>query len=232
MMNICSALKVSLPLFLAGILALFLCLPHVSDAHKINVFAWLEGDQVHVDAYFTKSSKVLYAPVKVLDLRGNLLLSGNTDEHGQWGFYLKDLGQLPPDGLEVVVEEGSGHRAEYTLSGQDLAEAHKLKPSREPHPKALAENSETRSRMAPSPTVVDRSGSIQISDIDQIKAVFAEVLDSRLQPISNALVAQQKLLIEEHDRGPSVSEIVGGVGWIVGLFGMLGYFLNRRAGQK
>ena len=48
MMNICSALKVSLPLFLAGILALFLCLPHVSDAHKINVFAWLDGDQVHV----------------------------------------------------------------------------------------------------------------------------------------------------------------------------------------
>ncbi|MFA6221413.1 MAG: hypothetical protein WC647_03790 [Desulfomonilaceae bacterium] len=232
MMNICSALKVSLPLFLAGILALFLCFPHVSDAHKINVFAWFEGDQVHVDAYFTKSSKVLYAPVKVLDLRGNLLLSGNTDEHGQWSFYLKDLGQLPPDGLEVVVEEGSGHRVEYTLSGQDLAEAHKLKPSREPHPKALAENSETRSRMAPSPTVVDRSGSIQISDIDQIKAIFAEVLDSRLQPISNALVAQQKLLIEEHDRGPSVSEIVGGVGWIVGLFGILGYFLNRRAGQK
>ena len=231
-MNISSALKALVPIFLAGILALFLCLPHVSDAHKINVFAWLDGDQVHIDAYFTKSSKVLYAPVKVLDLRGNLLLSGNTDEHGQWGFYLKDLNQLPPDGLEVVVEEASGHKAEYTLTRQDLAEAHKPKPSRESHPKALAENSETQSGMAPSPNDVERSGPVQISDIDQIQAVFAEVLDSRLQPISNALVAQQKLLIEERDRGPSVSEIVGGVGWIVGLFGMLGYFLNRRTGQK
>jgi len=231
-MNINHALKGSLPLFLTAILALFLGLPQVSDAHKINVFAWLEGDQVHVDAYFTKSSKVLYAPVKVLDLRGNLLLSGSTNEQGQWSFYLKELSQLPPDGLNVVVEEGSGHRAEYLLTTQDLAEANRPQPFRGPASKPLPEVNETQSRMAPPSAVVDRSGPIQVPDIDQIKAVFAEVLDSRLRPVSEALVAQHKLLVEEHDKGPSVSEIIGGVGWIVGLFGMLGYFLNRRAVHK
>jgi nickel transport protein len=226
------ALKGSLPLFLTGILALFLGLPQVSVAHKINVFAWLEGDQVHVDAYFTKSSKVLNAPVKVLDVRGNLLLSGSTNEQGQWEFYLKDLSQLPPDGLNVVVEEGSGHRAEYLLTGQDLAEANRSQPFEQRAPKPLSEINETPSRIAHPPATVDRSGAIQVCDIDQIKAVFTEVLNSKLQPVSDALVAQNKLLIEDHDKGPSLSEIIGGVGWIVGLFGMLGYFLNRRTVQK
>ena len=231
-MNINHALKGSLPFFLTWILTLFLSLPQVSDAHKINVFAWLEGDQVHVDTYFTKSSKVLYAPVKVLDVRGNLLLSGSTNEQGQWEFYLKDLSQLPADGLNVVVEEGSGHRAEYLLTRQDLAEANKSQPFKEPAPKPLSEINETQSRMAHPPALVDRSGAIPDCDIDQIKAVFSEVLDSKLRPFSEALVAQHKLLIEEHDKGPSVSEIIGGVGWIAGLFGILGYFLNRRAMQK
>jgi nickel transport protein len=231
-MNINRALKGSLPLFLTWILALFLSLPQMSDAHKINVFAWLEGDQVHVDAYFTKSSKVLYAPVKVLDVRGNLLLSGSTNEQGQWGFYLKDLSQLPPDGLNVVVEEGSGHRAEYLLTRQDLAETHKSQPFKEPALKPLSEINETQSLMAHPPALVDRSGAIPGCDVDQIKTVFTEVLDSKLQPVFEALVAQHKLLIEEHNKGPSVSEIIGGVGWIVGLFGIVGYFLNRRAMQK
>jgi nickel transport protein len=231
-MNINHTLKGPLTLLLTWILALFLSLPQNSDAHKINVFAWLEGDQVHVDAYFTKSSKVLYAPVQVLDLRGNLLLGGSTNEQGQWSFSLKDLKELPTDGLNVVVEEGSGHRAEYLLTKQDLAEANKSQPCNEPSPKPLSQINATQSPMAHPPAIVDRSGAIRDCDMDQIKAVFAEVLDSKLQPVSEALVAQHKLLVEEHDKGPSVSEIIGGVGWILGLFGILGYFLNRRSVQK
>ena len=45
-------------------------------AHKVYLFAWVEGDQVMVDAYFSKSRKVVNGSIQVLDPEGRGIAGG------------------------------------------------------------------------------------------------------------------------------------------------------------
>jgi nickel transport protein len=43
---------------------------------------------------------------------------------------------------------------------------------------------------------------------------------------------QQKLLMEQKMKGPGVTEIIGGIGWIFGLVGVWAYFMSRKHAGK
>jgi len=53
------------------------------------------------------------------------------------------------------------------------------------------------------------------------------VLDKKLEPIVKMLGKQERLLLEAKHGGPKVSDIVGGLGWIVGLVGLAAFFWGR-----
>jgi nickel transport protein len=38
--------------------------------------------------------------------------------------------------------------------------------------------------------------------------------------------------MEQKMRGPSVTEVIGGIGWIFGLVGVWAYFINRKRTEK
>lgn len=197
-------------------------------AHKINVFAWVEGDRIQVDAYFTKSAKVMNTAVKILDLRGNLLLEGKTDQQGQYTFTVKELVGLPPDGLHVVVEADQGHRGEYTLTKSDFPEGSLTQTVHTQSLDRISEKNVHEATATPSPRIGSQSQGAQDLNAQQLSKILGEVIDARLEPISKTLTAQQKLLVEMRENNPSITEIVGGIGWIVGLFGVAGYLMGRR----
>ena len=41
------------------------------------------------------------------------------------------------------------------------------------------------------------------------------------------LLTQQRMLVELKEQGPSFRDVVGGIGWIMGLVGLAAYFLSR-----
>jgi nickel transport protein len=49
----------------------------------------------------------------------------------------------------------------------------------------------------------------------------------KIEPVIRMLGQQQKILLEQQDRGPTLSEIVGGIGWILGLVGVTAFFMGR-----
>ncbi len=55
-------------------------------AHKVNVFAYVEGDSVVVEGYFGGNVKAQDCPVEVYDEGGKKIHEGKTDKKGIYSF--------------------------------------------------------------------------------------------------------------------------------------------------
>lgn len=95
-------------LFLAGCL-LSLRVESV-DAHRVIVFAWVEGDTVYVESKFNGGKKVQAGKIVVTDPQGTELVNGKTNEKGEFSFTVPKKTDL-----KIVLLAGEGHRAEWTL---------------------------------------------------------------------------------------------------------------------
>ena len=60
-----------------------------------------------------------------------------------------------------------------------------------------------------------------------MKKIVEEAVDAKIQPLVKMLGAQQRLIMEQKESGPTMTEIIGGIGWILGIVGVAGYFMGR-----
>jgi nickel transport protein len=56
---------------------------------------------------------------------------------------------------------------------------------------------------------------------EEIEDIIDASLDKKLAPIYD-------MMANTYDRGPGLTEIMGGIGYIIGLVGLALYFSNRR----
>ena len=90
-------------------------LPAPADAHRVNLFAWIEGDIVHVESKFSSGRRVNAGKITILDSEGSELLSGMTNENGEFSFKIPKKTDL-----KIILEAGEGHRAEWTIGAADI----------------------------------------------------------------------------------------------------------------
>ncbi len=84
-------------------------------AHRINVFAWVEGNTVHTESFFSDGTKAANARIEVFSPDDALLLEGPTDQEGIYVFETSVVADL-----KIVLNESTGHRAEYFLSASEF----------------------------------------------------------------------------------------------------------------
>ena len=168
-------------------------------AHKVNIFAYVEGDKVYTESYFNDGKKCIDSKIEVFDNQGNKLLEGLTDEEGMFSF------EIPPgDGdLKIVLTASMGHRAEYSISADELKGAAGL---------IKEEPEEPVSVISPETSSVD---------LKEIQSIIEDTLDEKLKPIMREIKKSQEDKI-------SPTDIIGGIGYIIGIFGMIAYFLSRK----
>jgi nickel transport protein len=191
-------------------------------AHKVNVFAYVEGDTVVVEGYFGGNVKAQNSAVEVLDSDGKKILEDKTDDKGICRFKLADLQPIKGD-IKIVLEAGMGHKADFTLRASDLPGAVQQRQNAQ----LKLEEKTTGELSSPEPYPSARS-----LDAQALKKVVEDAVDRKIQPLLKMLGTQQKLLMEQRDRGPTLTEIIGGIGWILGLFGIAGYFMGRNRKKK
>jgi len=80
-------------------------------AHKVNIYAYVEGDTVFTESYFPDGKKVQNGKIKVYDESGGLFLEGTTDINGQFTFRCPVKNKL-----NIVLDASMGHRDEFVLS--------------------------------------------------------------------------------------------------------------------
>jgi nickel transport protein len=109
-------MKIRLPFYTILALGVVLLFAATSMAHRVNIFAWVEGEKVLVECKYPDGTKVHAGVIRVFDSTGKELLNGKTNDKGEFSFKVPKI-----DDLKIVLEAGMGHRAEWPLSKQDLA---------------------------------------------------------------------------------------------------------------
>ena len=182
-----------LMLFFASILIISASTPVL--AHKVIIFAQVEGDTIFTESKFSGGRKATGAQVLVFDREGKQLLEGKTNNKGEFSFKIPKLTDL-----RIVLNAGMGHKAEWRIPESEIKEAGGISEK-----KRAGEYSQP----------IDAALSKQ-----EIKELIDESLDRKLRPVV-------RMITESQSKGPSVTEILGGVGYIFGLMGVALYFRNR-----
>lgn len=100
-------------LFISMAMALFLA--QTAAAHKVNLFAYVEGGNIYTESYFADGRPAEGGKVLVYDSRHDLLLEGVTDKDGLFSFAVPKI-----DDLTVVLEATMGHKNSFTLKKADV----------------------------------------------------------------------------------------------------------------
>jgi nickel transport protein len=164
-------------------------------AHKVTIFAWIEGDTVFTESKFSGGKKAINAPVEVFDKDGKKLLEGKTDNKGEFSFKIPKIADL-----RIVLNAAMGHRAEWMISETEIREAGPIV--------------EKKSAAEPSGPI-----SVGLSK-EEVQKIVEDSLDKKLRPIV-------RMMTESKNTKPSLTEIIGGIGYIFGLMGVALYFKNR-----
>jgi nickel transport protein len=174
-------------------------------AHKVNVFAYVEGDQVYIQGYFSDGTKAKNSDVTVYASDGQELTKGQTDEDGAFTFPTQGKQQA----LHVVLNAGMGHQATYDIPTDEMADATAApSASRDPAPRVDEPHAGG-----------DSAAPAQISEAAIRKAVAEGVL-----PLARE--------ISELKERRGFSDIVGGIGFIVGVLGIVAYLKARQQTRR
>ncbi len=194
-------------LLLTGVL-LLMCAA-TAAAHKVTVFAWVEGDTVHTQSKFSGGKVVQGGNIEVFDDQGDRLLEGRTDDRGAFSFKAPAVGDLT-----VVLNAGMGHRNTWRLSAAELGGVGPVgsdTTGRQTAPPAL----ETSVAPPPAPCAPGLTAA-------EVDTIVARQLEAKLEPLTR-MVAEVR-----EERGPAPSDIIGGIGYIIGLVGLGAYLRFRK----
>ncbi|MFT4301818.1 MAG: cobalamin biosynthesis protein CbiL [Desulfovibrio sp.] len=229
--------------------ALLLLFQVPAMAHRVNIFAWTEGPQVVVKCGFSGGSSVKSGEITVYDAATEkILLQGRTNAEGLFRFDIPPAGK--EHGLRIRINAGEGHQNEWQMEAAELAQAPanvtagatdgatpalpenagaldspKAEGAKDSLPALLPKNLGAPITNA----TISGSGPVSAEEVRGIVDAalnaqtekFNALLDARLSPL-------RRQLAEMRTEGPGVREIVGGMGWFVGLAGLALYFRSRR----
>ena len=168
-------------------------------AHRVMVFGWVEGDRVMTQSKFSSNRAVKGGEISVYDSTENRILTGQTDAQGEYSF------QIPTrERLRIVLATAAGHQAEWTISKKELESAlqnhsHSHNDQTQHQPKEIA------------PEICQQAFQ---------EVAFEKLLDKKLRPLMQHIA-------ESNQTHTSLRDILGGIGYIIGLAGIAAYMRSR-----
>ena len=191
---------------------------HVAFAHKVMIFAWVQGDRVYTESKFSGGRKAVNARVEVLNAAGEKLLEGITDDSGAFSFRVPEKTEM-----KVVLLAGTGHRAEWTIPVKAFQDS-VIRGEEKPDLKKLPEPQPREPAVSAHPDDDSRGRCLAKEDIE---AIVEETLQKELAPMAASLKRP-----ENPNQGPTLTDILSGLGYILGLVGVGMYFNYRRKNDK
>jgi nickel transport protein len=199
-------LKKVIWLFLWAGLALSV-IPSIAFCHRVIVFAWVEGDVVHTESKISGGKMLMNASIDVYDMEEALLLKGKTDPSGRFSF------EAPKrTDMKIILRSDMGHQAEWTVRKEEFSSSVHQEIVM---PDVQKDWAETKSN------AVKKTGSTPSSLADN--EAMETLLDQKLAP-----VLRQISELRKQTQGPSIKDILGGIGYIFGLIGVAAYVRSQR----
>lgn len=213
--------------FLLSLCALF-SFTEQTFAHRVHLFAYIEGTEIVADCRFSKTSPVQHGQVQVISAEdGALLVQGKTDKEGICRLPIPaGILQKPAD-MRLLLKAGEGHQAEWLVSAHELRAPLGSHIDPGPVTSAGAKSTSITGQEEPLPqTMGDKSPSspAPLTRLE-IEAIVNRSLDAHLKPVMSRLA-------EEEAKGPTPSEILTGLSFIFALFALIASIKNRPASSR
>jgi nickel transport protein len=181
--------------------ALLVSLP--LSAHKLKVFASAEGETIRGRVYFVGGAGARGAAVRVTDAEGHVLARLKPDGEGRFSYRVGSRASY-----RVVADSLDGHQASWTLQAEEFpASLPSVDKSGEEGRPAMAERGRDEASLAPQAA---------------LEAQVEQAVARQIRPLREALQAHQERV--------RLRDIIGGIGYIVGLAGLALWWGNRRKG--
>jgi nickel transport protein len=179
-------------------------------AHKLSLFTYVDGGEVFVEGYFADGNKARNSAVTVLNEARETVAQGTTDSEGRFQF------AVPPNTatLRIVLNAGMGHQAEYELTGDDLGSR---ATAADTTPSGL--NSAAPAAAEAAAEIVAAAGEAPAADAAAVHAAVRQAVIDAVRPLA--------LEIDKLRERTRFSDILGGIGFIVGLLGVWAYSKSR-----
>jgi len=193
--------------------ALILITSLQSYAHKIRVFAWEDGGIIKTEVKFSGGRVAKNAIITVTSNQSQQeLLTGATDNQGEFSFPIPQMAKDNKYDLKIIADSGDGHKNSWLLNAQDYLQ--------------LPDNIKQSPPATQPPPLQQKIQSAQVypthaMNEEQLKQIINSALDNKLAPIKRSLARQQ-------DQKPSLQDILGGIGYILGLAGIAAYYKSKR----
>jgi nickel transport protein len=195
-----------------AILAAMIALaPAAAMAHEVHLFAAARGKTIEGEAHWADGKPVSNASIRVLAPDGRLLGQTKTDGDGKFTFECRNRCDH-----RLVVNAGGGHGAEHTIEAgklpDDLPALDELSgngPSGHSHADSAGHSHSHNPSHAHSHGHTDGGDETDIDSLERQIIILQKDLDQ----------FQQQLRLRD---------IIGGVGYIVGVVGLWSFLAGRR----
>lgn len=194
-------------------------LPMQAFAHRLNVFAYSQADQVCVEASFQGGRPAMNSDVKFINKAGQVFLSAKTSEDGKVCMALP--AGFEPSPLTVIVNAGEGHENRWTLNKEDFSQF-------------IGEKKDASVTLVPPDSAkkpVERN-SDQDPKIYSQKQLDEAIRKTREDAELNYIAPLRKQLAEASQPKITWKDIFGGIGWLVGLGGLFAWITTRKPKNK
>lgn len=195
---------------LLALLAMSVAAP--AEAHRLKAFASVDGMTINGSAYFSGMGMARGVEVEALAPDGSVLARTTTDDQGRFSVTIRRRVDH-----RIIVDAGDGHRAEYLVRAEEM-------------PQSIAESLElpadiVAANAAPvpaSPPPAAAGGSAVTIISPELEQAVDHAVARHIGPLREQLDAFEDAI--------RFRDILGGLGWIVGITGVACYFLARRNG--
>jgi nickel transport protein len=189
---------------LAAVLIALLPLP--VQAHRLNVFASVDGAVIRGSVYFQGMIPARNAPVTVLDADGALLAETVADDAGHFAF--EATWRVDH---RIVADLSDGHRATFVIAAAQLPPSLPV-PSEPSQPAPEADKSANAAGAEATQQAMPPEAAIE--------AIVDAAVARHVGPLRQQIAAYQDKI--------RWNDVLGGIGYIVGMTGLAFYFLARR----
>lgn len=196
-------------------------------AHRVNVFAYVEGDSVHVECSYSRSDRVRFGDIEVKNsATGKVYLTGKTDDKGYFIFTVPPEARSDKADLDLVLHAGEGHQNDWIVKAEEYLSAAPAAPTSAASPSSDAPGLAAENVVPVVATGSDAPVAKPGVAVNQaaLQAVVEAAVEKKIAPLRNILLA-------EKEKGPGLTEIIGGIGYLVGIAGLLAYARSRKRGS-